>query len=198
MPVLTGFRAFPGVPDNPTQALVEHFAQRPALLPADTRLHLLEVDYRTVGPALDALLAEPPAALVLTGFSAQASAITLEARASHLCAPDKPDVCGYVPRLPDAPALQSTLDLPRMRALVERTAPCAISHDAGQYLCNFAYRHALDRVARRGLATRVLFVHVPALAGTPLAESAAASLPLDAMASALAVILRESAYSPPA
>lgn len=81
--------------------------------------------------------------------------------------------------------------------MVGHHATCAISHDAGQYLCNFAYRHALEQVAQRGLPTRVLFVHVPALAGTPLAETSAASLPLEVMARALAAIVGELAYSPP-
>lgn len=197
MPVLTGFRAFPGVANNPTQALIEHFAAHPEALPAGTRLALLDVDYRTVGPMLDALLVDPPAALVLTGFSAQATAITLEAQASALCAPDKPDVGGFVPNVAGAPPLGTALDLARLHALVEWEAPCTISHDAGQYLCNFAYAHALKQVALAGLATQVLFVHVPAIAGTPLAETSAASLPLDAMARAVALLVAELAYSAP-
>lgn len=197
MPILTGFSAFPGVAHNPTQVLIEHFTAHPHTLPAGTRLALLDVDYRTVGPKLDALLADPPAALVLTGFSAQATAITLEAQASGLCAADKPDVGGFVPPFADMLPLCTGIDLAHLHTVVGRHAPCAISHDAGQYLCNFAYRHALDLVAQRGLPTRVLFVHVPALAGTPLAEISAASLSLEVMARALAAIVGELAYSPP-
>lgn len=197
MAILTGFGAFPGVPNNPTQALVDHFAAHRQALPAGTRLALLDVDYRTVGPALDALLADPPTALVLTGFSAQATAITLEAQASGLCAVDKPDVGGFVPFAPPGPPLCTAIDLPRLQALVEWDTPCTISRDAGQYLCNFAYRHALEQVAQAGLTTRVLFVHVPAIAGTALAETSAASLPLEVMAQALALIVAELAYSPP-
>ncbi len=194
---LTGFRAFPGVADNPTQALVEHFAAHPHALPADTRLALLDVDYCAVGPMLDGLLADPPAALILTGFSAAATAITLEAQASGLCAADKPDICGFVAAALDHPPLCTALDLAHLHAVVEREAPCTISHDAGQYLCNYAYARALEQVARRGLPTQVLFVHVPAIAGTPLAETSAASLALEVMAAALARIAAELAYSPP-
>ena len=197
MPVLTGFGPFPGVAHNPTQALVEHFAAHPEALPASTRLALLDVDYRTVGPALDALLSDRPKAVVLTGFSAAATAITLEAQASGLCAADKPDVGGFVPDLADGAMLCTALDLDRLHALVEWETRCTISHDAGQYLCNFAYAHALRQVALAGLATPVLFVHVPAITGTPLAETSAASLPLDVMARAVALIMAELAYSPP-
>ena len=92
--VLTGFRAFPGVPDNPTQALVEHLAANPDRLPSGTRLALLDVDYRSVVPAIDVLLGPMPDALILTGYSRHATAITLEAQASGLCAADQPDVSG--------------------------------------------------------------------------------------------------------
>ncbi len=192
--VLTGFGAFPGVPDNPTQRLVAHFRQKPALLPQGTTLHLLDVDYRSVGAQIDALLHEPPHALLLTGYSHHATSIMLEARAHGICAPDKPDAVGHVPApsimaLPDifTPVDLGTLCL----ALAEEDLPAAISHDAGQYLCNFSYRHALERVEERGLSTQVLFVHVPALSDTALAANAAASLPLESMARALARIAQE-------
>ncbi|MCL6250506.1 hypothetical protein M3P36_05535 [Altererythrobacter sp. KTW20L] len=197
--MLTGFRAFPGVAANPTEALVAHLAARdPGLLPAATRLAMLDVDYRTVGPTLDLLLDEGPAALVLTGYSHRATGITLEARATTMCAPDAPDVAGFVARQGNGPAIATPIDLGELRDIIAPHAPCSISHDAGQYLCNFAYRHALDRVTTRGLSTRALFVHLPAIAGTPLAANAASTLPLDVMADAVARIVRTLAgYSPP-
>ncbi|HSG54399.1 MAG TPA: hypothetical protein VLA45_03015 [Paracoccaceae bacterium] len=194
--MLTGFRAFPGVPDNPTQALVDHFRCNPGLLPDAALLALLDVDYRTVGPAIDALLAHAPAALVLTGYSGRAKGITLEAQASALCAADQPDAAGFVALPEPSPILSTTIDLVRLQSVIAHHAPCALSQDAGQYLCNFSYRHALDRVTAQRLPTQVLFVHVPAISGTPLAETAAASLPLDLMAAALAQIARELAVGP--
>lgn len=192
--ILTGFGAFPGVPDNPTQRLVEHLRQLPALLPRGTDLHLLDVDYRSVGAQIDALLHNPPHALVLTGYSNLATSITLEARAHGICAPDKPDATGHVPRVAAAepPALHTRIDLDALRSALEaEELPITISHDAGQYLCNFSYRHALQRVEQHGLSTHVLFVHLPALSDTPLAADAAASLPLDSMARALSRIAQE-------
>lgn len=196
--VLTGFRAFPGVSENPAQALVGYLSGTPQALPQGTRLALLDVDYRSVGPAIDALLADPPAALVLTGYSHLAEGVTLEMQASALCAPDKPDAGGFVPQPAQGPTLQTGIDLTRLQPLVERHAPCRISHDAGQYLCNFAYRHALSRAVDHGLPTQILFVHLPALSGTPLAAQSAASLPMQAMAAALARIVHALAgHSPP-
>ena len=45
--VITGFRSFPGVADNPSQAVIEHL-RASRLLPDGTRCHLLDVDYRGV------------------------------------------------------------------------------------------------------------------------------------------------------
>jgi pyroglutamyl-peptidase len=196
--VLTGFRAFPGVSENPTEALISHIAGQPHLLPPGTRLALLDVDYRSVGPAIDGLLADSPAAIVLTGYSPLAEGVTLEMQASAMCAADKPDAGGFVAQPAQGPALRTGIDLARLQPLVERHAPCRISRDAGQYLCNFSYRHSLARVMERGLPTQVLFVHLPALSGTPLAEQSAASLPMDAMVAALAGIIHAlTDHSPP-
>jgi pyroglutamyl-peptidase len=192
--VLTGFGAFPGVPDNPTQRLVEHFRQDPSDLPVGTALHLLDVDYRTVGKQIDALLHKPPRALILTGYSNLATAITLEARAHGLCSPDKPDAMGHIPpKAATVPtALHSTANLKTLSdALAAENLPAKVSHDAGQYLCNFSYRHALQRVDERGFSTQVLFIHLPALSNTPLADEAAASLPMESMVRALSCITRE-------
>jgi pyroglutamyl-peptidase len=197
--VLTGFRAFPGVAANPTEALVAHLAGRePGLLPASTRFAMLDVDYRTIGSALDLLLDEDPAVLVLTGYSHRATGITLEARATTLCAVDAPDAAGFVARQVYGPPIDTAIDLGALQSIITPHAPCSISDDAGQYLCNYAYRHALDRVVTRGLSTRALFVHLPAIAGTPLAASAAAALPLDVMADAVArIVWALAGYSPP-
>ena len=192
--ILTGFRAFPGVADNPTQTLIEHFRADPSALPGDTALHLLDVDYRSIGAAIDIILTEPPAALILTGYSNLATDIRLESRATGLCAPDKPDVCGYVPQAPlSAPeTLHTRLDLTRLQTGLEaRAIPASISRDAGQYLCNYSYRHALSVAAMGGMSTQVVFVHFPAVEGTALAQSAAAAMPLGQMAAALSHISAE-------
>ncbi len=191
--VLTGFRAFPGVPENPSQVLVEHLAANDRLLPDDTHCQLLDVHYASVGDEIDRLLALRPQAILLTGYSSLATGVTLESRATGLCAEDKPDAQGTIFASREDDTLHHHgLDLDALAAsLVGKGIIAEVSQDAGQYLCNFSYRHALAAIAARRCGTRALFVHVPALKGTPLAREAAAAMPLDMLAGALGLIGRQ-------
>lgn len=178
------------MPANPTQALVEHLSANPALLPSGTRLALLDVAYQSAPAAIDGLLDLMPAALVLTGYSHLATGVTLETCATALCAADKTDALGHGAPPVAGDTLTTCVDVSALAALLVQAAlPAQISADAGQYLCNFTYRHAMAEVTARGLATQVLFVHLPAISGTPLAAEAAASLPLADMAWAVALIV---------
>jgi len=193
--VITGFRSFPGVPDNPSHRLVEALQQTPGLLPANAECRLLETAYAAVSPALEEILDEAPAALVLTGFSAMAKGFKLERRASDVCSPKFADAHGFFPpkligaevdlrenRACDFPALEA--------ALLAEGIPCQLSDDAGQYVCNNAYHIALTRIAELGLPTRALFVHIPAITDTPLAKNSASAMPLPEMARGVALIAR--------
>lgn len=120
--------------------------------------------------------------------------VTLEASATDHCAPDQPDICGFVPApkadsgtplATDAPL--ATLSL----RLKEAGVPAEISQDAGAYLCNYSYRHALACVGTRRLRPKVLFVHLPALEGTALAKETAASIMLKEAMGALTLIASE-------
>ena len=190
--VVTGFGAFPGVADNPSAALIEWLRGAPGLLPPGTQYRLIEVGYAAVGPALAEILSDPPAALVLTGYSATAEGLRLETRAHDFCSPDRADAFGL---RPDARAAQrSWLEpahdvLPALAGEVARSGiACALSDDAGAYVCNHAYHQALLRIAEQGAATRAVFVHVPAITGTPLAETSAGSMTLGAMAKGVAMV----------
>lgn len=187
--VVTGFRAFPGVPDNPSQRVIEHLHAQPGLSPAGTHCLLLDVDYRTIGSMIAALVATRPKVLLLTGYSARARGITLESRATTACAPDKPDIRGHVPAWEEAPAIDSPLDLSALAELLQAEGIAAEkSSDAGQYLCNFSYRRALEEMASCGSGAPALFVHLPAIAGTPAAQGSAAAMPLERMARAVGQI----------
>jgi len=192
--VVTGFRRFPGVADNPAQALVEALQAAPELLPEGAECRLLETAYAAISPALDAILADPPAALVLTGYSALAHGFKLERRASDLCSPDFADMRGFrpAPRSGEAVDLrESGVDLAALEAaLLAEGFACGQSDDAGQYVCNSTYHNALARIARDALPTRALFVHLPAIAETRLAETSACAMELDEMARGVALIAR--------
>jgi len=193
--VVTGFRSFPGVPDNPSQAVVETLAASAGLLPATAGFRLLDTAYAGLSPALEAILAEPPAALVLTGFSALAGGFKLERRASDLCSPKFADAHGVFPQQTMGAPIDlrenRSCDFPAMEAaLLAEGFPCQLSDDAGQYVCNNAYHLALKQIAALGLPTRAVFVHLPAIAGTPLARSSASAMKLSDMARGVALIAR--------
>ena len=68
---------------------------------------------------------------------------------------------------------------------------CAPSDDAGGYVCNHLYYHALAALDEAGAETRALFVHIPALTGSALAETSAAALDLRDLQRGLGVLARE-------
>ncbi len=187
---ITAFGPFPGVAENPTQRLHDYFLDQSEKLPAGCSLHMLDVDYREVTKQLDAILETRPAALLLTGYSNLAKAITLEMQASSICAADKPDIAGHVPQLAgDGHCLRTALDLDTMRSrLTKAKLPAEISHDAGQYLCNFSFHYGLSHFERQGDRPHALFIHFPALIGSELAKSSNHAMTLADMAAGLSLI----------
>ena len=193
--VVTGFRSFPGVAGNPSQALVEALQASPGLLPPDTRCNLLETAYAAISPAIEAILSGSPVALVMTGYSALAEGFKLERRASDVCSPKFADAEGVFPPETVGAAIDlrenRDCDFPGLEAaLLAEGFSCQLSDDAGQYVCNNAYHVALSRIAALGLPTRAVFVHVPAITGTRLARSSASAMPLAEMARGVALIAR--------
>lgn len=199
--VVTGFRPFPGVADNPSQIVVEALQASPGLLPDGAECRLLEVAYAAISPELEEILARPPAALVLTGYSTLAQGLKLERRASSIRSPRFPDARGFCPApCPAAPVdIQENraCDFPALEAALRALGiACQMSDDAGQYVCNTAYHTALARIAAQTLPTRAIFVHLPAIAGTPLAEISASTMELTEMAAGVATIARLLAGEP--
>lgn len=197
--VVTGFGPFPGVPDNPSAALVEALRSTPGLLPLDTRYRVIDVGYGAVEPALSAILADPPAALVMTGYSRLANGLRLERRAHDFCSPDREDAFGMRPDLlaREGAGLreyceQLAADLPGIAGRVmQEGIACTLSDDCGAYLCNHIYHRALLRIAAEGAETLAAFVHLPAIAGSPLAATSAGAMPLAEMARGVALIATE-------
>jgi len=191
---VTGFRSFPGVSENPSERLLGFLGERPGRLPPGASLHLLETAYAAIHPARDAILADPPGVLVMTGYSARAQGFHLECRASDICAPDKPDARGHAPGAAGAlPTIlhNEAVDFGAVETSLSAAGfPCELSHDAGEYVCNHTYYTMLARIAEHGLPTRAIFVHIPAIAGTPLAETSASEMELARMAEGVALVAR--------
>jgi pyroglutamyl-peptidase len=188
----TGFGAFPGVPDNPSARLIEALRASPDPAFAGCSFDVLEVAYAAVGPALGRILARNPRALVMTGYSRQASALQLECAATDLREPARADAAGFAPS-ERASAITSlacpNVDFAALReALAVAGIAAELSHDAGSYVCNHLLFSALNRLA--DTQTPALLVHLPAIEGTPLARTSAATLSLGAMTEAMALISR--------
>lgn len=156
--LLTAFGPFPGAPVNPTEAIIIK-----AAAPDRTRTLVLSTRYDAVPGALEAAARERPDVVVMTGLAAAANRVRIELLASNEIAPGRPDASGKVweagviePGAPDT--LETTADLPALfKALQTSGVDYEISRDAGGYVCNFAYFHALRRFG----AARIVFVHLP-------------------------------------
>jgi pyroglutamyl-peptidase len=155
---LTGFGPFPGVPDNPTGALVGRLADV-----ASSR-EVLPVSFaRAAERVVVAVAARKPTHLLLLGVAAGGAHIRLERQAVNTMTADNPDVdgvaCAGQPldlSLPASTLRRTTLDIDALAATLQAAGHDARpSSDAGQYVCNGTYFHAL------GCHPQALFVHVP-------------------------------------
>lgn len=165
--LLTGFGPFPGAPVNPTKAVIDK-----AAAPDRARTLVLSTQYDAVPGALDAAAREKPDVVVMTGLAAAADRVRIELLARNQIPPGRPDASGkaFDGRViePGGPeTLEATADLPALFAALQRAdIEYEISRDAGGYVCNFAYFHALRRFG----AARTVFVHLP-LTETAFADS---------------------------
>lgn len=158
--LLTGFEAFPGVPSNPTERLVEAMPRR--LGDAEVTKAILPVDTAAIGPALAALSPETFDGLVHTGVAHTRGAVGLERRAVNRLQFDVPDNRGVRPEDrpidPSGPPERVTrLPVSALAAAFGRArVPVETSDDAGTYLCNQLMYISLG-------ATRAPsgFIHVP-------------------------------------
>ena len=166
--IVTGFRPFLKVANNPSALLVQSLRDEPVQA-LNLGATLLDTVYRDLPSRIGLLLDRRPSTLILTGFSAIASGLKIETRATSRCSPAFADADGFMPPPTRDPVLASanrTVTFPDLiDALRAAGVPATLSDDAGAYVCNAAYYHALDQIAKRALPTRALFVHLPAITG---------------------------------
>jgi pyroglutamyl-peptidase len=180
MVLIGGFGCFPGAPFNPTTPLVDRLAKgsRPTLADVHRVAHVFRTSYAAIDRELPALIARhQPDIMLLFGLAKRAIALRIEARAANRRATQYPDVDGYVPADPtiDIDGPEFLLSRAPHRRLVRAVSlaglPARLSHDAGNYVCNYCYWRALEASARDGITPIVQFVHVPNLrTGTRLAH----------------------------
>ncbi|WP_144095262.1 hypothetical protein [Croceicoccus sediminis] len=190
--LITAFEPFPGVPENPTETLLRSLAQSDDDVLAGARHLVLPTRYHVAqATLLDALDLEA-SAVIMTGYSNRATGLTLESRSTSAYLPDRPDSAGYCPVPDDAPMVTRATQVD-LHALVDRLSgeglPAEISDDAGSYVCNHVYHAALGGpCGADGIPG--LFVHIPAIAGSPLAETAAGRMSLNDLQKGLGIIAR--------
>ena len=166
----------------------------PELLGQESGIHLVPVGYDAAEEALEALLMRPPRVLVMTGYSARASGLRLELGAHDHRSTDLADAFGFVPRPSDTLPNWLWQDKTDLAAVADRLseagAPCQTSRDGGAFVCNHLYYQALRRIAAGKLDTRAVFIHLPAISGTKLAQEAAGAMDLPIIARTVANIAR--------
>ena len=192
--LLTGFEPFDGHGANPSQAIVETVARRASAGPdADLVTAILPCAFGAAGERIVSLIREhAPDAVVSVGLAASASAIRLERHALNLNDSIRPDNGGDLatgrPIDPSGPiGYWSTLPLDAMLAALKAEGiPAIVSNHAGAYVCNHVFYTVRHEIARRGLATRCGFIHVPLMAEQASAPPpGGASLPLATMVEAV-------------
>lgn len=172
--LLTGFGPFPGASANPTSALVKALAgrRRPALAGVARDTHVFATTYAAVDRELPGLLARDPDIVLMFGLASRTRHLRIETRARNAVSVLFPDARGHRPQRQTIAAggpaaLKGTAPFAfLLGALRECAVPGRLSRDAGNYVCNYAYWRALERVdTGRPL---VAFVHVPSVGSKPL------------------------------
>jgi pyroglutamyl-peptidase len=168
--LLTGFGPFPSAPFNPTASLVTLLAcQRGARFPG-VRLvaHVFSTSYAAVDRELPTLLArEKPAVFLMFGVAGNTRHLRIETCARNARSRRVEDAVGYLPA--EGVIERNGPTLLRLRSPVTtllagaRAAgvAAAISHDAGDYLCNYLCWRASRIAEGQGGPRLVAFVHVP-------------------------------------
>ena len=181
--LITGFDAFGGSEENPSWLAVSQlpdtvgeFALKKCILPT--------VFGRAAQEVLAAAEDFHPDVVLCVGVAAGRDAVTPERIAVNIRDARIPDNAGNQPAgeyvVPDAPAAYfATVPVVAMAQAIRNAGiPASVSNTAGAFVCNDTLYLLLHHFA--GTATRVGFIHVPALP-----HQHAVSLPLEQITAAL-------------
>jgi len=175
---LTGFTAFPGVDENPTEPIARKLhGQRFGQLKIWSEVLPVSFD-RAASQVRERLTQLNPHWVIHLGVAVNAQSIRLEAQAINCANSERPDVdtplnahesVGIRALTPDLPidhcrATGMTLN-PLLDGLNARGFVAERSIDAGRYVCNSTYFHTL------GQHPHALFVHLPMLGAAQSATS---------------------------
>lgn len=165
--LLTAFEPYSGVKINSSEWVASHLKHR---LPwPNFHVEILPTEFAAASSRISELLVRlRPDVAVSLGMASGDPSIRLERYAVNCMSTRRPDNAGFQPDestaegLPEAYRANAPLrDLQAM--LKNNRIPSVVSNSAGTYVCNAVMFSALHTIAREGLATRHLFVHIPAL-----------------------------------
>jgi pyroglutamyl-peptidase len=169
--LITGFGRFPGAPSNPSGPLALAVAQSvfPLLAGARRVGHIFETSYASVDRELPQLMTRHrPDVVLMFGLAARTRYLRIEQRARNARSVLFPDVTGFRPRsraiaVNHPSILEGRAPVDQLVVAARRAGVRArLSHNAGNYLCNYAYWRALE--ASRFGTPLVQFVHIPPVA----------------------------------
>jgi len=170
--LITGFGSFERVSLNPSGALARALDGDPGVVGVE-----LPVSFRGSADAFDRALAslapDRPACLLSLGVH-PGSGFKLERRAGAVLATGRTDNDGETGEVVSGAMggggedLATDLDLPVLAAELGELGlgRVEVSEDAGGFVCERIYRHAVVRAGELGCAA--LFLHVPPLESVPL------------------------------
>jgi pyroglutamyl-peptidase len=178
--LLTGFGPFPGVENNPTEAICEALNGR-TFGGAPIQSAVFDVCFQSIAQQLSQAWGEvPPERVVLLGVAVNRHTIGIETRAVNRCQSQRPDASGFVPTEDDVLSNAHPLDFELhcntdthtlAQSLTLAGFPAECSSDAGRYLCNGVYFHALTNAAKCSQPPRCVFVHLPQVGNAKGADS---------------------------
>ena len=164
--IITGFGAFPGMPDNPSSRLVKRLAVDQSFVRRGLKVEtkLLPVSYSAAREAIASFALQAPRVLLMFGVAGKARKIRLEVMGINRASPIHRDARGMLPHPVLQPSKAGRLHAKGAELAVEALRICnpriIRSRNAGRYLCNALLFHALDQCPA---GTLVLFVHIPKL-----------------------------------
>jgi pyroglutamyl-peptidase len=161
--LLTAFGAFPGAPRNPTATVARRIAARADVAGrAEVFARVLPVTWAAIAALPDLLAELRPDAVLMLGLARRARRIRVERRAQAGVLAAAVDAAGR--RGPRRLAAVAAMPLPArapvealVRAVRAQGLAAERSDDAGAYLCNAAFRQALEAMGDRPVA----FLHLP-------------------------------------
>jgi pyroglutamyl-peptidase len=168
--LITGFGPFPGAPDNPSAKLIARLSRvrRPTWARHRIVTHVFATSYAAVAHELPALVARHrPEAIVMFGLAGRTPYLRIETQAANRVSALHPDIERKIPssrliRMYGPRYLRTRLaPAPLIAAARTAKADARPSRDAGSYVCNFLYWHALEAAGTARGPKAAVFIHVP-------------------------------------